>query len=157
MSSVQLSCCMPHPIRRQPPKWTHNACRPQRIHESGMRSSGSPAGKLWQMSDIRANSWARTVVAPYAAAMPFKDAGQAVRSVRTYVRWVRRAKPGDYVIALCAASTATPVIGRHLQPISGMAALGVGGKTYLPSIVFAMARARFGPGGSQRQLLAQTP
>jgi acetyl esterase/lipase len=89
--------------------------------------------------------------------MPLKDAGQAVRSVRTYVRWVRRAKPGDYVIALCAASTATPVIGRHLQPISGMAALGVGGKTYLPSIVFAMARARFGPNASQRQLLAQTP
>jgi hypothetical protein len=46
---------------------------------------------------------------------------------------------------------------RHLQPISGMAALGVGGKTYLPGIVSAMARARLGPGESQRQLLAQTP
>jgi len=89
--------------------------------------------------------------------MPLEDAGQAVRTVRSYVRWVRRAKPGDYVIALCAASAATPVIGRHLQPLSGMAALGIGGKTYLPGIVSAMARARFGPGGSQQQLLAQTP
>jgi len=96
-------------------------------------------------------------VAPYAAVMPRVDAGQAVRTVRSYIRWVRRAKPGDYVIALCAASAATPVIGRRLEPISGMAALGVGGKTYVPGIVSAMAKARFGPGGGQRQLLAQTP
>ena len=95
-------------------------------------------------------------VAPYAAVMPRVDAGQAVRTVRSYIRWVRRAKPGDYVIALCAASAATPVIGRRLEPISGMAALGVGGKTYVPGIVSAMAKARFGPGGGQRQLLAQT-
>src|ERR1700754_4303707 len=90
--------------------------------------------------------------------MPLMDAGQTARTVRSYARWVRRAKPGDYVIALCAASAAAPVIGRHLQPISGFAALGVGGKTYLPGIVSAMARARFGPGGGGgRQLLAQTP
>jgi hypothetical protein len=63
------------------------------------------------------------------------------------------------VIALSAASASTPVIGRHIQPISGMAALGVFGRPYLPGIVSAMARARFGPGGGQRrrQLLAQTP
>jgi acetyl esterase/lipase len=40
-----------------------------------------------------------------------------------------------------------------------MAALGVFGRPYLPGIVSAMVRARFGPGGGQRrrQLLAQTP
>ena len=63
------------------------------------------------------------------------DAGQAARTVRSYLRWVTRAKPGDYVIALSAVSASTPVIGRHIQPISGMAALGVCGKTYLPGIV----------------------
>jgi acetyl esterase/lipase len=63
------------------------------------------------------------------------------------------------LIALSAASASTPVIGRHLQPISGMAALGVGGRTYLPAIVSAMASARLRQGGDQsrRQLLAQTP
>jgi acetyl esterase/lipase len=63
------------------------------------------------------------------------------------------------VIALSAASAATPLIGRHLQTISGMTALGVGGKTYLPSIVSAMAKARFDLSARQdrRQLLAQTP
>ena len=51
----------------------------------------------------------------------------------------------------------TPVIGRHLEPITGMAAIGVGGKTYLPGILAAMARARFVPSGGRRELLAQTP
>jgi acetyl esterase/lipase len=102
---------------------------------------------------------ARAVVAPYAAEMSRLDPGQATRTVRSCLRRAARAKPGDYVIALSAASASTPVIGRHIQPISGMAALGVCGKTYLPGVVSAMARARFGLGGGQRrrQLLAQTP
>jgi acetyl esterase/lipase len=63
------------------------------------------------------------------------------------------------VIALSAASASTPVIGRHIQPISGFAALGVCGRPYLPGIVSAMARACFNPGDGQRrrQQLAQTP
>src|SRR4029077_7316660 len=87
------------------------------------------------------------------------DPGQTTRTVRSCLRRAARAKPGDYVIALSAASASTPVIGRHIQPITGMAALGVCGKTYLPGVVSAMARARFGLGGGQRrrQLLAQTP
>ena len=70
-----------------------------------------------------------------------------------------RAKPGDYLIALSAVSASAPVIGRHIQPISGMAALGVCGRTYLPGIVSSMASARFDPGGHQlrRQQLALTP
>src|SRR6476661_5926020 len=95
----------------------------------------------------------------YAAAMSGLDAGQAVRTVRSYLRWMTRAKPGDFLIALSALSASTPVIGRHIQPISGMAALGVCGRTYLPGIVSSMARARFDPGGHQlrRQQLALTP
>ena len=86
------------------------------------------------------------------------DAGQAARSVRSWVDWVTRAQPGDYVIALSAASSSLPVVGRHIQPISGMAALGVGGRRYVPGLVSAMARARFGQDGDQhRQELAQTP
>src|SRR3954469_14543421 len=95
----------------------------------------------------------------YAAAMSGVDAGQAVRTVRCYLRWMTRAKPGDYLIALSAVSASTPLIGRHIQPISGMAALGVCGRTYLPGIVSSMARARFDPGGHQlrREQLALTP
>src|SRR6188472_2909479 len=95
----------------------------------------------------------------YAAAMSGLDAGQAVRTVRSYLRWMTRAKPGDYLIALSAVSASIPVIGRRIQPISGMAALGVCGRTYLPGIVWATASARFDPGGYQlrRQQLALTP
>jgi acetyl esterase/lipase len=87
------------------------------------------------------------------------DPGQAARTVRSYLRWAARAKPGDYVIALSAAAASLPVVGRHVQTISGFVALGAGGNTYLPGIVSAMARARFEPGGRQRRrdLLAQTP
>jgi len=87
------------------------------------------------------------------------EAGKVARSVRCCIRRITRAKPGDYVIALSAASASTPVIGRHIQPITGMAALGVCSRLYLPGIVSAVARARFGPGGGQRrrELLAQTP
>jgi acetyl esterase/lipase len=86
-------------------------------------------------------------------------AGQTACTVRSYLRWVWRAKPGDYVIALSAAAASTPIIGRHVQTIAGFAALGAGGNTYLPSIVSAMTKARFEPGGRarRRELLAQTP
>ncbi len=99
------------------------------------------------------------VVRPYAAAVSRLEAGQAARTVRSWLRWVTRAKPGDYVIALSAASASTPVIGRHIQPISGMVALGVCGRTYLPSIVSAITKARFDPDGRQYrgQQLAHTP
>src|SRR5258705_10272601 len=91
--------------------------------------------------------------------MPHVDAGQAARTVRSCLRWTMRAKPGDYVIALSAAAASTPVIGRHIQTISAMTALGVGGNTYLPSIVSAMTRARLDQSDRQhrRELLAQTP
>jgi acetyl esterase/lipase len=87
------------------------------------------------------------------------EAEQAVRTARSYLRWMTRAKPGDYLIALSGVSASTPVIGRHIQPISGMAALGVCGRAYLPGIVSAMARARFDPGGHQlrRQQIALMP
>jgi acetyl esterase/lipase len=102
----------------------------------------------------------RVLVAPYAAEVVSRlDPEQAARTVRSCLRWAGRAKPGDYVIALSAASASTPVIGRHIQPISGMAALGVCSRTYLPGVVSAMAKARLGLGGGQRrrQQLAQTP
>ena len=95
----------------------------------------------------------------YAAAMSRVEAGQAVRTARSCLRWITQAKPGDYLIALSAVSASTPLIGRYIQPISGMAALGVCGRTYLPGIISSMASARFDPGGYQlrRQQLALTP
>lgn len=60
----------------------------------------------------------------------------------SYARWVARAKPGDYVIALGAASASLPIVGRHLEVLGGFAALGVGGRRYVSSIGARMAVGR---------------
>jgi acetyl esterase/lipase len=65
-----------------------------------------------------------------------------MRTVRSYVRWAVRAKPGDYVIALGAASASVPLVGPHLEVLAGFVALGVGGRRYLSSIGVGLARAR---------------
>ena len=74
-----------------------------------------------------------------------------MRTVRSYVRWAIRAKPGDYVIALGAASASVPLIGRHLEVLGGFAALGVGGRRYVSSVGAGMARARLGPGAQSSE------
>ena len=76
---------------------------------------------------------------------------QAARTVRAYSRWVATAKPGDYVIALSGASASVPLIGRHLGVLGGFAALGVGGRRYVSSIVAGMAQARLNPGSAEQR------
>ncbi|KAA0108171.1 alpha/beta hydrolase [Mycolicibacterium sp. P1-5] len=68
-----------------------------------------------------------------------------MRTVRSYARWLARAKPGDYVIALSAASASVPLIGRHLEVLGGFAALGVGGRRYVSSIGVRLTQARLSP------------
>lgn len=68
-----------------------------------------------------------------------------MHTVRSYARWVARAKPGDYVIALSAASASVPLIGRHLEILGGFAALGVGGRRYVSSVGARLTRARLSP------------
>jgi acetyl esterase/lipase len=48
-----------------------------------------------------------------------------------------RARLGDYVIALGLAPTMMPVIGRHFEPVAGMAALGVWAGRFLPDYIAA--------------------
>jgi acetyl esterase/lipase len=57
-------------------------------------------------------------------------------------RWAARATPGDYVIALGVASASVPVIGRHLELVGGFAALGVGGRHYIPGLVGGLSQRR---------------
>lgn len=60
------------------------------------------------------------------------------------------AKPGDYLIALSAAATTVPLVGRHLEVLGGFAALGVGGRRYVTSIASGMVRSRLNPGADKR-------
>lgn len=76
---------------------------------------------------------------------------RAAQTVRSYARWVARAKPGDFVIALGAASASVPLVGRHLETMSGFAALGVGGRRYVTSIAAGMTQARFKRGRAEQR------
>lgn len=59
---------------------------------------------------------------------------------RSYAEHVARTRPGDHAIALSGAVAAIPVLGRHLAPLTGMAALGVGGHRYAAGIASGLAR-----------------
>lgn len=71
--------------------------------------------------------------------------------LRAYAKWFVRARPADYLIALSAAPASLPLIGRHVAPIGGLAALGVWGARYLPDMMSTKARALLRPGGAERR------
>lgn len=42
-------------------------------------------------------------------------------------KWLLRARPGDYALALSVASASLPVVGKHLEPLGGLTAMGIWG------------------------------
>jgi acetyl esterase/lipase len=62
------------------------------------------------------------------------------------VRWLLRARPGDYVLALTVAGASLPVVGKHLEPLGGVTAMGVWGVRHAPEFVSAMTRDWLTPG-----------
>ena len=58
-----------------------------------------------------------------------------------------RARIDDYLVAAGAVTSGLPVIGRHLEPMAGMAALSVWGLRYLPDFM-ASAKTRLRPGAA---------
>ena len=69
------------------------------------------------------------------------------RRLTPYLRWLLRARPGDYVLALSAAGASLPVVGKHLEPLGGMTAMGIWGARLAPEFVSAAAKKDwFAPG-----------
>ena len=117
------------------PQATRKARRSQSIGES-VTITDSPRGvREQQMSCGKLILYAQVVVGSYAAEMSRLDPGQATRTVRSCLR-AARAKPGEYVIALSAASASTPVIGRHIQPIGWQPSASAAGRIYPSSRCF---------------------
>jgi acetyl esterase/lipase len=63
--------------------------------------------------------------------------------------WLLRARPSDYLLAASVASTSLPVIGKHLEPLGGYAAMSVWGMRHAPDIVAASAKSWFAPGAAE--------
>lgn len=67
-------------------------------------------------------------------------------SLAARARWLLRARPADYLLAASVASASLPVVGRHLQPLGGVTAMGVWGTRQLPQLVSTTAKALLTPG-----------
>ncbi|MGV0744053.1 alpha/beta fold hydrolase [Mycolicibacterium sp. XJ870] len=67
-------------------------------------------------------------------------------SLASRARWLLRAKPADHMLALSVASASLPVIGKHLEPLGAIAAMGVWGFRQMPEFVTASAKSWLSPG-----------
>jgi acetyl esterase/lipase len=61
-------------------------------------------------------------------------------------KWLLRARPGDYMLALSDAMASLPVVGRHLEPLGGVTAMGVWGYRLAPEFLSASAKTWLTPG-----------
>jgi acetyl esterase/lipase len=58
-------------------------------------------------------------------------------------QWLLRASPADHVLAMSVASASLPIIGKRLEPLGALAAMGVWGYRHLPELLGATARSMF--------------
>ncbi|TDH56791.1 alpha/beta hydrolase [Mycobacterium eburneum] len=61
-------------------------------------------------------------------------------------RWLLRARPADYMLAVSVASASLPVVGKHLEPLAGATAMGVWGARHLPTFLTTTAKSWLTPG-----------
>lgn len=66
--------------------------------------------------------------------------------ITRYAKWLLRARPADYALALSVAGASLPVIGRHLEPLGGLTAMGVWGARHAPEAISAATKDWFTPG-----------
>ncbi len=70
-------------------------------------------------------------------------------SITPYLRWLLRARPGDYMLALSVAGASLPVVGKHLEPLGSVTAMSVWGARQAPELLSARAKDWLNPGTSE--------
>jgi acetyl esterase/lipase len=70
--------------------------------------------------------------------------------MRAHATWLVHARLEDYIVAAGAVTSSLPVIGRYLEPVGGIATLGLWGARYLPDFM-SSAKHRLGPGAPSRR------
>jgi acetyl esterase/lipase len=69
------------------------------------------------------------------------------------MRWLMKAGPADYMLAMSVASASLPVVGKHLEPLGGATAMGIWGVRHAPDFLSAAVKSWFTPGiGEVRKL-----
>jgi len=67
----------------------------------------------------------------------------------TRARWLLHARPADYMLAISVASTSLPIIGKHLEPLGGVTAMGIWGARVAPEMLSATAKSWITPGNAE--------
>jgi acetyl esterase/lipase len=67
----------------------------------------------------------------------------------TRARWLLKAGPSDYMLAMSVASASLPVVGKHLEPLGAATAIGIWGFRHMPDFLGATARSWFEPGNGE--------
>ena len=62
------------------------------------------------------------------------------------LKWLLRARPADYALALSVAGASLPVVGKHLEPLGGVTAMGVWGARQAPEAFSALKKGWLTPG-----------
>jgi acetyl esterase/lipase len=62
------------------------------------------------------------------------------------MRWLLRAGPADYVLALSVAGASLPVVGKRLEPLGGLTAMGVWAARHARGAISAMTKDWMTPG-----------
>lgn len=58
------------------------------------------------------------------------------------VKWLLRAGPADYALALSDIGASLPVVGKRLEPLGGLTAMGIWGARHAPDFFSGMTRRR---------------
>lgn len=77
--------------------------------------------------------------------MPDAALPRLPRAWRSRARWFAEAKPADYLLAITEAYATIPVVGRHLEFVGGMTALGAWGIRHAPELASTAVRTRLSP------------
>ncbi|GBG38031.1 esterase [Mycobacterium montefiorense] len=67
------------------------------------------------------------------------------------LKWLLRARPGDYALALSVAGASLPVVGKHLEPLGGVTAMGVWGARLAPEAIATLRKDWRKPGVSEER------
>jgi acetyl esterase/lipase len=63
-------------------------------------------------------------------------------------RWMMTASPADHVLALTVASASLPLVGKRLEPLGAVAAMGVWGFRHMPDFFASSAKSWMAPGAA---------
>ncbi len=73
------------------------------------------------------------------------------RTAISRAKWLLRARPGDYMLLASDAMASLPIVGRHLEPLGGVTAMGIWGSRMAPAFMSASARSWLTPGIGERK------